>query len=122
METAPLMVSLLFSVLLLLLHLVYQFGTIQNEYFVKAMRAIVDTGLFSFFYKPHLLALAFAGIYAFGIRGMKSESISSSSTLLHLVFGNMLYFGAYFTLLLPIDVAMYAYTGLLFTGYLLALR
>ena len=119
METAPLMACLLFSISLLLLHLVYQFGTSQNEYFVKALQAIVDTGLFSFFYKPHLLALAFAGIYAFGIRGMKSESISSSSTVLYLVGGITFYFGAYFALFLPVTVAMYVYTGLLFIGYLL---
>jgi len=119
METPSLLAALLFSVLILLLHIVYQFAAINNEYFLKVMEIVVDTGLFAFFYKPHLLALAFAAIYAFGIRGMKSESISIRQTFLLLLIGTSLYFGAYLFLILPGVIGMYSYIGLLFTGYLL---
>jgi len=119
METPSLLAALLLSVLILLLHIVYQFATINNEYFLKVMELVVNTGLFAFFYKPHLLALALAAIYAFGIRGMKSESISIKQTFLFLLIGGSLYFGAFLSLLLPGVLGMYSYIGLLFTGYLL---
>jgi len=119
METAPLLASLLFSVLILLLHLVYQFSTINNEYFLIGMEAIINTGLFAFFHKPHLLAIAFAAIYAFGIRGMKSEHISWKQTLGLIITGTILYFGSYFSLILPDTIGMYSYIGILTTGYLL---
>ena len=119
MESAPLLASLLFSVLILLLHLVYQFTAIDNEYFIKGMQAIVNTGLFSFFYKPHLLALAFAAVYAFGIRGMKSEHISIGQTFFLLVVGTILYFGSYFILIITGVIGQYAYIITLSTGYLL---
>ena len=119
METPSLLAALLLSILILLLHVVYQFATINNEYFLKVMELVVNTGLFAFFYKPHLLALALAAIYAFGIRGMKSESISIKQTFLLLLIGASLYFGAFLSLVLPGVLGMYSYIGLLFTGYLL---
>ena len=119
METPSLLAALLLSVLILLLHVVYQFATINNEYFLKVMELVVNTGLFAFFYKPHLLALALAAIYAFGIRGMKSESISIKQTFLLLLIGASLYFGAFLSLILPGVLGMYSYIGILFTGYLL---
>ena len=119
METAPLLASLLFSVLILLLHLAYQFSTIHNEYFLMSMEVIINTGLFAFFHKPHLLAIAFAAIYAFGIRGMKSEHISWKQTLSLIILGTILYFGSYFSLALPGTIGMYSYIGTLTMGYLL---
>ena len=119
METAPLLASLLLSVMILMLHLVYQFSSISNEYFLMGMEAIINTGLFAFFHKPHLLAIAFAAIYAFGIRGMKSEYISWGQTLGLIIIGTVLYFGAYFSLVLPGTLGMYCYIGILTAGYLL---
>ena len=121
MEKPTLVVSLLFSVLILILHGVYQFADFEHPLFMKLWLIIINTGLFEFFHKPHLLALVFAMIYALGTKGMKSERVTFASTFMLLFFGVGLYFGAYFALLLPDKVGMFTYLGILSMGYLLLL-
>jgi len=121
MEKPSLLLSLLFSVFILLLHGVYQFADFEHPLFMKLWLLVINTGLFEFFYKPHLLALVFAAIYALGTKGMKSESVTFTSTFFLLLFGLMLYFGAYFALILPNKIGMFIYIGILSTGYLLLL-
>ena len=121
MEKPGLLLSLLFSVLILILHGVYQFGEFDHPVFLKLWTMVINTGLFEFFYKPHLLALAFAMIYALGTKGMKSDSITTSRTFLLLLLGIGLYFGAFFALLLPDKLGMYSYLIILSIGYLLLL-
>jgi len=121
MEKPALLLSLLFSVLILLLHGVYQFADFEHPLFMKLWLIVINTGLFEFFHKPHLLALVFAMIYALGTKGMKSESVTFTNTFFLLLFGMALYFGAYFALILPGKIGMFAYIGILSTGYLLLL-
>ena len=85
MEKPGLLLALLFSVLILILHGVYQFADFEHPIFIKLWTIVINTGLFEFFFKPHLLALAFALIYALGTKGMKSDSITIGRTLLYLV-------------------------------------
>ena len=121
MEKPALLLSLLFSVVILLLHGVYQFADFEHPLFIKLWLIVINTGLFEFFYKPHLLALVFAMIYALGTKGMKSESVTFTSTFFLLLFGAALYFGAYFALILPDKIGMFTYIGILSVGYLLLL-
>jgi len=121
MEKPGLLLSLLFSVLILLLHGVYQFADFEHPLFMKLWVIIINTGLFEFFHKPHLLALVFAVIYAIGTKGMKSENVTFTSTFFFVVLGATLYFGAYFALVLPDKIGMFTYIGVLSTGYLLLL-
>ena len=99
MEKPGLLLSLLFSVLILLLHGVYQFADFEHPLFMKLWLIVINTGLFEFFHKPHLLALVFALIYAIGTKGMKSENVTFTSTFFFVVVGATLYFGAYFALI-----------------------
>ena len=119
MEKPALLLSLLFSVLILLLHGVYQFADFEHPLFMKLWLIVINTGLLEFFHKPHLLALVFAMIYALGTKGMKSESVTFTNTFFLLLFGMALYFGAYFALILPGKIGMFAYIGILSTGCLL---
>ncbi len=121
MEKPTLLLSLLFSVAILLLHGVYQFADFEHPLFMKLWLIVINTGLFEFFYKPHLLALVFAMIYALGTKGMKSESVTFTSTFFLLLFGAALYFGAYFALILPDRIGVFTYIGILSVGYLLLL-
>ena len=121
MEKPALLLSLLFSVLILLLHGVYQFADFEHPLFMKLWLIVINTGLFEFFHKPHLLALIFAMIYALGTKGMKSERVTFTSTFFLLLFGIALYFGAYFALILPYKIGMFTYIGILSIGYLLLL-
>ena len=121
MESPTVVISLLFSVLILLLHGVYQFTNFQHPFFIRLWTVVIDTGLFAFFHKPHLLSLVFAFIYALGTKGMKSERVSIGGTLTFLILGLGLFFGAFFALLLPEKLGMYVYLGILFLGYLLML-
>jgi len=121
MENPAVVISLLFSVLILLLHGVYQFTDFQYPFFIKLWTIVIDTGLFEYFHKPHLLSLVFALIYALGTKGMKSEGITIGSTLAFLILGLGLYFGAFLALALPDKLGMYSYLSVLFLGYLLLL-
>lgn len=121
MEKPGLLLSLLFSVLILILHGIYQFGEFDHPIFLKLWKMVINTGLFEFFHKPHLLALAFAMIYALGTKGMKSDSITIGRTFLLLLLGIGLYFGAFFALLLPDKLGMFSYLTILSIGYLLLL-
>lgn len=121
MEKPGLLPALLFSVLILILHGVYQFGEFEHPVFMKLWIMVINTGLFDFFYKPHLLALAFALIYALGTKGMKSDNITIGRTLGYLLLGTALYFGAYFALVLPDKMGMFSYLIILSIGYLLLL-
>ncbi len=121
MEKPGLLLALLFSVLILILHGVYQFGQFDHPVFLKLWVMVINTGLFEFFHKPHLLALAFAMIYALGTKGMKSDSITIGRTFLLLLLGIGLYFGAFFALLLPDKLGIFSYLTILSIGYLLLL-
>lgn len=121
MEKPGLLLSLLFSVLILMLHGVYQFGEFDHPIFLRLWIIVINTGLFEFFHKPHLLALAFAMIYALGTKGMKSDTITIGRTFLLLLLGIGLYFGAFFALLLPDKIGMFSYLIILSIGYFLLL-
>ncbi len=119
MEKPHLLLALLVSVVILFLHLIYQFGNFNHPIFIQLFERVINTGLFDFFYKPHLLALAFAVIYAIGTKGMKSEKATFTGSFLLILVGTSIYFGAYFTLVLSNDIAVYVYTATLFVGYML---
>lgn len=121
MEKPGLLLALLFSVLILILHGVYQFADFEHPIFIKLWTIVINTGLFEFFFKPHLLALAFALIYALGTKGMKSDTITIGRTLLYLLLGLGLYFGSFFVLVLPDKIGMMGYGITLSIGYLLLL-
>ncbi len=121
MEKPGLLLALLFSVLILILHGVYQFGEFDHPIFLKLWGMVINTGLFAFFFKPHLLALVFAMIYAIGIKGMKSDRVTIGRTFFFLILGLGLYFGAFFALILPDKIGMFSYLTILSIGYLLLL-
>ena len=107
LEKTPLILSLFISILVLLLHFAYLFTDFQQVFVVKSMQFFIKTGLFEYHFKPHLFALLMGGLYAIGVKSIKSERITSERVLFCLCFGGLLFFGAYFTLVLPDACLLY---------------
>ena len=120
-ENKHLLLLLLFSIAALLLHFVHLFVEIDHPLFVNLMEKVGKTGLFDFFYKPYLIALAFVVLFALGSRGMKSESIKTIHSVSLIFVGCALYFGAYLALVIPGKLGIQIYIGTLTFGYLILL-
>jgi len=104
-----------------MIHLVQLFVEIDEPFFHSLMGKIERTGLFAFFLKPHLLALLFAAMYAIGTKGMKSPDITLFRSLVLIIIGTGLYFGACLTLMFPTAFKAEIYIITLALGYLLLL-
>jgi len=50
MEKPTLLLALIFSVLILILQVIYQFGEFNHPIFMRLWVIVINTGLFEFFY------------------------------------------------------------------------
>ncbi|WP_240511061.1 YWFCY domain-containing protein, partial [Algoriphagus antarcticus] len=81
---------------------------------------ILTTGLFENFHTSKFIALGLLMISLLGIKGRKSEKMSSRIALIYLALGLGFYFGSYFVMGLkaPIDLISIAYMTLTSVGFL----
>jgi len=120
-EKTPAILALFISVLILMLHIVFQFANIHHPFFLKLMDAVSNTGLFNFYYYPHIIALIFALLYVMSNKSIKSEHATKGRAVIFIVFGLLLFFGAYFIFLLFSSFGKYVYVGTMSIGYLLTI-
>jgi hypothetical protein len=89
----------------------------------RVLGNIVQTGLFSNFQKPKLIALGFLVIALIGVQGKKDEKQNSKTAFLYLLTGAVFFFSSYWVLLIRAKMQAVAlgYIGLTGLGYLLFL-
>ncbi|MCE7054734.1 YWFCY domain-containing protein [Algoriphagus sp. AGSA1] len=86
----------------------------------SVLRNISGTGLFLDFHASKLIALAMLGISLLGIKGRKSENLSSKTAFVYGVLGLGIYFGSYAIMSwqAPLEWVSTAYMSLTSVGFL----
>nr|WP_134088005.1 conjugal transfer protein MobC [Olivibacter sp. XZL3] len=119
----------LISVVILILHFYYfcYAGFVQwrfhMEFTDRLMGNVADTGLFSYFHKSKLIALAFLFISLLGTKGRKDEKLDHRTAFAYLFSGLLVYLLSYLTLLADLEITILTllYIGITSVGYLFIL-
>ncbi len=119
----------LISIIILVLHFYYycyaafQAWGLSSAFSDRILNNIYRTGLFSYFAKSKLIALAFLMISLLGVKGRKDEKLGYKSAFAYIITGLLLYFSSYLSMLLkmPVQEKAAIYMGITAIGFLLIL-